>query len=488
MSEKILTKSKYLAGLQCPKLLWIAVNDKSSMAEPTPMQQHIFTTGNEVGELAKEYFSDGIDIPQETIKGNIELAKEFLQKRVPLYESGIVDNILYSRPDILVPVEEDKWDIVEVKSGTEVKDVNIDDVSFQKYVYQNAGLKIRKCFLMHVNKQYIKNGPINVQEFFELDDISEEVEQAMVGLEARIAEMVSIINKDVCPEVEIGRHCKKGKKTYDCSVQHECWAKVPKESVFELYNDHRNRKEILYRRGLELLKDIPQDFDLTENQVIQRTCAIAQKPHIEKNEIRAFLENLVYPLYYLDFETITSGIPIYDQSRPYQHIPTQYSVHIVESPEAETKHVEYLANGNEDPRADLYKALKNDLGTNGSIIAYYHYFERDRIVELGEFVGDQEWADAMTLRLVDLIDPFRQFHYYHLDQKGSASIKDVLPVFSGVSYKDMEIGDGFTAVIEFTKIVKGEVSGKEEAKIRENLLKYCGLDTMAMALYQGHNI
>ncbi|MBT4208168.1 DUF2779 domain-containing protein, partial [Candidatus Woesearchaeota archaeon] len=151
----LLSKSKYLIGLQCLKYFWISLHEKDRIPEVDLATQHKFDQGHLVGQLAKQLFPDGIDIPEADFKQNLEKTKEFIKLGKPLFEPAFMVGNLYSRADILVP-NGDGWDIIEVKSGTKVKDINVHDVAFQKYVYELAGLKIKKCFLMHINNEYVK--------------------------------------------------------------------------------------------------------------------------------------------------------------------------------------------------------------------------------------------------------------------------------------------------------------------------------------------
>ncbi len=200
---KILTKSDYLLGLQCSKLLWVNKNDKDRIPEPSQSAKYIFETGNLVGELAKKLYPKGIDIPIENFNENLNKTRDLIKKRKVLFEpSFLVDN-LYSRADILIPVGKNKWDLIEVKSGTKVKDPNIHDVSFQKYVCEKVGLKIRKYFLMHINSEYVKMGAIEPNELFIQSEITQEVNTAIEGIEERIKEMLEMINSKKCPEFHV---------------------------------------------------------------------------------------------------------------------------------------------------------------------------------------------------------------------------------------------------------------------------------------------
>ena len=192
--NKLLTKSNYLLGLQCPKLLWVAKNDKERIPEPDYSAMHNFKMGDIIGVLATKVFPEGVDLADLDFMENIRATKKAVKNRETIYEAGFMKGGLFSRGDVLVPVGSDEWDVIEVKSATKVKDINLHDVSFQRYVYEKAGLKIRNCYLMHLNSEYVRDGNIEVEELFVQTDITEKVEEFSEGLEVRIKQMVKIIN------------------------------------------------------------------------------------------------------------------------------------------------------------------------------------------------------------------------------------------------------------------------------------------------------
>lgn len=464
----LLTKSKYLLGLQCPKYLWMAFHEKDKFPEVDDFTQHMFDQGHLVGELAKELFPNGINIPQDDFMKNIYKTKDLLKERKPLFEAGFMIDNLFSRADVLNPVNKDEWDIIEVKSGTQVKKENVHDVSFQKYIYEKVGLKIRKCFLMHINNQYVKQGDINTKKLFTLTDITPEVGGLVKDIGLKIKEMKDIIS-GTNPDMTIGRHCT---NPYNCPLEKECWGFLPENHVFNLYRGGSKSEELL-GNGVISIYDIPKDFKLSEKQQIQYDCERLKKPFIDKEKIKEFLGKLEYPLYYLDFETFNPAVPVYDGMRPYQRVPFQFSLHVVQE-EGSTKHYEYLG-GKEDPREEFLSSLKKVIGDKGSIVVYNESFEKSVLKELSvSFPND--WVDNVLGRVVDLIVPFRSFHYYNPKQKGSASIKKVLPALVGKSYSDLGISGGGDASVSFFNLIFK--NGK--SKIREDLLKYCKLDTEGM--------
>jgi len=473
----LLSKSKYLTGLQCPKYLWLQIHESERIPEVDAVTQYVFDQGHLVGEYAKKLFPGGIDIPHDDFMDNIVATRKLLVDRKPLFEAGILSGNIYSRLDILNPVDEDEWDIIEIKSSTSVRDVHIDDVSFQKFCCEKAGLKIRTCKLGFINNQYVKKGEIDPKELFILEDISTQVEEASAGIEERVSDLLEVISNKACPEMAIGQHCL---APYECTLRMECWGFLPENSVFDLRGG-KTKQFSLWEQGILSIKDIPDDIPLSRQQQIQKECVMTGNVHVEKEEIRQFLSRLKYPLYYLDFETFGPAIPIYDGTRPYQDIPFQFSLHVVEGEGAEPVHHSFLAEGGDDPRPQILSELQGLLGSEGSVIAYNAGFEEGVLKELVEaFPEYTRWLEGILTRMVDLLYPFTNFHYYHASQKDTASLKKVLPAVTGKGYEEMGIGAGMDASVAFARITCGDATQEEISRVRADLLEYCKLDTEGM--------
>jgi len=466
-----------LTGLQCPKYLWMQIHESQQIPEVDAVTQYVFDQGHLVGEYAKKLFPGGIDIPHDGFMENIVTTRELLAERKPLFEAGILSGRIYCRLDILNPVSEDEWDIIEIKSGTSVREVYINDVAFQKYCCGKAGLKIRNCKLGYINKQYVKNGEIEPGELFILEDISSQVEEISGDIEERVANLLEVISNKVCPEMAIGQHCL---APYECPLREECWGFLPENSVFDLRGG-KTKQFSLWEQGIISIKDIPDNILLSRQQQIQKRCVITGNVHVDKEEIRQFLNKLKYPLYYLDFETFGPAIPLYDGTRPYQDIPFQFSLHVVKSEGSEPVHHSFLAEGREDPRPQILRELQRLLGSEGSIIAYNAGFEEGVLKELVEaFPEYTDWLEGILTRTVDLLYPFTNFHYYNASQKDTASLKKVLPAVTGKGYEEMGIGAGMDASIAYGRTIYGNAAEEEIARVRTDLLKYCKLDTEGM--------
>jgi len=439
--------------------------------------QHIFDQGHLIGDLAHQLYPDGVNLHTENIGENLTETKSSLRLRKPLFEAGFSGNRLYCRVDILNPAIDESWDIVEVKSTNDVKDEQLYDVAFQRHCCQLNGLKINHCHIMHLNRGYIKQGDIDPQQLFTLEDVTDRLGEYTNDLEKRITEMLAVIDSDKCPEMAIGRHCN---DPYDCLLQQECWKHLPEHHVMTLYSGKKLGEDLI-AQGILNICDIPEDVALNGKQQIQKHCVICGEPHIDEEQIKDFLKGLKNPLYFMDFETFATGIPIYDGTSPYKNIPFQFSLHVITKPGAMAEHYEFLAEGKDDPRPGFLAQLKQNIGPKGSILVYYAAFEKSRLKEMAAaFPEYQEWVDSINDRIVDLNVPFRDFSYYHPQQLGSASLKHVLPALTDLTYDGMEIGEGTMASLKFMEAAFGTISDAERQKIRTDLLTYCGQDTGGM--------
>ena len=475
-----LSKSKYMMGLQCPKLLWMSYHAKDQFPATDPQTQAIFDQGNDVTALARTLFPDGVEIEGvEDYEAILKRTQELLTKRKPLFEAAFSYKNTFARPDILSPNKDGSWNLYEVKSSTQAKDVHYHDLAFQKYCYEGAGLKIRRSHLILINKQYVKRGKIDPNELFSRQDVSGEVNSLVAGVEKNIGVMLNNLQQKTCLEIKVGPYCD---DSYPCDLQDLCWSFLPDENIFILNRIRKEKAFDLLAKKVLSIADLPDDITLTPSQEIQRECHRTKKSFINKSAIKGFLDRLKLPIYFLDFETVNPAIPFYDQSRPYQNIPFQFSLHILSDWGKKPQHHGFLASGKEDPRPELLKKLKGLLGDQGSIVSYNMNFELSRLRECVETFPDyQGWFKKIEKRFLDLIVPFRSFDYYDHKQMGRTSIKNVFPALTGNSYDGMEISEGGMASLEFARVMFGKgITGEDRGRVLKNLEAYCKLDTQAM--------
>jgi hypothetical protein len=477
MTSKLLTKTRYLNGLQCPKLLWTVFNEPEKLPAPDAATQFNFDQGHEVNELAHKLYPDGISLSSDDFMGNLRATHSALSQRKPVFEAGISAKGLYCRVDILAPAGAEDWDIIEVKSSSSVKDEHREDVAFQRHVCRQAGIAIRRCYVMHLDKEYIRQGDIAPSQLLVTEDVTDSLEPLAGGIEERIEGMLHCIRSAACPDAEIGGRCG---APYPCALQPECWAYLPEQNVMTLSYGKRLGEGLL-ARGILDIRDIPGDVTLNQKQAIQKQCAVGGEPYINQAELHGFLKKLVYPLYFMDFETFKTAIPLYDGTRPHQNIPFQFSVHKLEQPDSKPRPFSFLAQGSGDPRPDFLAALGRAIGAPGTILVYNQTFEKMILTEAARFLPlYQPWVDSVLERIVDLMAPFKGFLYYHPDQCGSASLKHVLPALTGITYENLGIANGELASLAYMETVFGDIPEQERQRIRADLEAYCGQDSGGM--------
>jgi hypothetical protein len=489
MKSVTLSKSSFASGLQCHKRLWIEKNDRGLVPVPSQSKQATFDQGHEIGSWSHKLFPDGILLSGELdFKAHLKASSEALNLRKPLFEPAFAIPGAYARADIFVPAESNGWNLLEVKSSsnvwedaarTKINAVYLQDIAFQVYVYRKAGIDVREAYLVFLNRDYIRQGDIDPQQLFRREKVTSLVEALLPSIPAQLAALSEMLQSPTTPGTEIGPHCF---APYECSLTANCWKGVPDDSVFTLA--HAGAKAwTWWNEGIIRVADLPPSEKYSANQSIQIAVEKTQETHLDASAVRRFLEGLRYPLHFLDFETVMPAVPMFDGCRPYAQVPFQFSLHLQIYPGGELTHVDYLADGAGDPRPGFLRALQASLGTEGSIVSYNSPFETSRMRELAaQFSDHAAWINLALIRFenADLLQPFRSFALYHPAQHGSASIKSVLPAFTDLSYDDLAIQEGGTASNLFLRLLKGLVPQEEHSNLRENLRRYCERDTFAM--------
>jgi len=480
-----LSKSQYVKGLQCPKALWFYRFRKDLNPEIDAATQVRFDTGNEIGVLAQSYFTGGIEVTGDyrQISGAEKLTRQFIEEgQTIVYEATAISPVdgSHARIDIFRKVEgSEAWDLIEVKSSTQVKDYHIDDMSLQYHAFSDAGYQINKCFMMLVDNTYIRSGEIDLQSLFKLEDISDQVLEKQEGVKIQVKNLLDALDPNTEPSAAIGGRCN---KPFECDYKGHCWKEVPEYSVFNVFSAKKADDVVKISESYEV-SDIPPTLIPGGTKQIDIEAYLTGNIIEDRGSITAFLDQLEYPLYYLDYETIGPAIPVYDGTRPYEQVPFQFSLHIQTSPDTELEHHEFLSKGKSDPREALTESLVSLCGSKGSIVVYNRGFEAGCNKRLGAALPKYDEAlNALNERMVDLLIPFRKRWLYSPAQNGSASIKDVLPSFTKLDYKELEIGGGGEASSRYQAFVEGKLSNEEADSLFENLSKYCSLDTYAMVL------
>jgi hypothetical protein len=487
MTSHKISKSQYVRGLQCPKALWLYRHRKDLAPEITPEKQALFDTGHVVGELAMQYFGHGVEVTNEywDIEGAVEATKSFITRGEDIiFEAMAIHPIDggYSRIDILKRVGgTDEWDLIEVKSSTSVKDYHIDDMAFQYHVFNGAGYKIRKCFMMVLDNSYVRNGDIDPSQLLRLEEISGPVFAKQGEVEAVSGQLGYVLERKGEPEMSIGSRCF---KPFECDYKPYCWVHVPDYSVYNVFQKSK-AEEVSRHHGVTLEK-LPDHIRPGGAKGLDVESYLNGDTLVDHANISGFLSQVQYPLYFLDYETLQSAIPMFDGTRSFQQIPFQFSVHIQESSGAELVHHEYLHKNRTDPRHAFADKLVELCGDSGTVLVYNQAFEIARNNELAnDFPEHAAAIQSINARVLDLFVPFKKRWLYNPSQNSSASIKAVLPAFTDLSYDDLEIGHGGEAMRQYGAFMNGSLPESELPTLWDNLSEYCKQDTYAMVTLLG---
>lgn len=481
----MLSKSKYLSYLKHPAWLWFEINDKKQLPPVSESLQSRFDEGNLFEYYAEQLFPDALKLEWHNYKDYLTLP-ERTQKAIEEGASAILQGRIEADGltcifDALERVNENKFNLYEIKGSTQVKNEHIDDLAFQLVTLEKYGLKVNQIYVIHVDNTYERYGEIEPEGITQVEEVTQKVKDKRAETEANIEEALKIASRSSPPSLSPRYASKRGFGEW-MEVFHYMRPHLDKYSIYNLPGLDPALTETLEDERVSTIQEISKDFSLPTKSLGYINLSKSDEPVIEKEEIKDFLESFEYPLYFLDYETYGSVIPPYEGMRPYQQIPFQYSLHKISEPDAEVEHFEYLHTEDTNPAKELTAKLEKDIGEKGTVLVWSESFEKKCNNTLADFVPEKsEFLSELNERIEDLIIPFSRGWYRHKDFFTKSSIKSVLPVLvPELSYKELEVSDGETAQILWAKtILKGENKERRE-EIIKNLLEYCKLDTKAM--------
>lgn len=472
-----LSKSKILSGRQCQKRLFLEVY-KPQLAAPTETTGRILSRGLEVHEVARRQFADGILISHDD---NLSLAlqdtKQALLKNPlpPIFEATFRHDGVLVRSDVLLRGSSGLR-LIEVKSSTRLKDYQVEDCAIQFWVIRGCGLTLEAVEVAVLNTSFVYPGNDYYSGLFRFEDCMDKVLDLQNDVPKWVDEFRTILDGDE-PATEIGSQCG---KPFQCPFLDYCSSGLPKTDFpVRLLPNYGKIVSRLVEEGIENIRDIPDGR--LQNPTLERIrlSTISGDSCIDP-AAGAYLKSLGYPRYFLDFETIDFPVPIWVGTKPYQHIPFQWSCHLRKD-SANLVHDEFLDVSGSSPLREFAESLLKALGEEGPIFVYSHY-EKRILKELTAFFPDvARDLENLANRLVDLYRIVKH-NYYHPEMKGSFSIKSVLPtITSGPTYQTIgQVADGAAAQEAYLEMIHPGTSQERQSDLRKSLLDYCGLDTMAL--------
>jgi hypothetical protein len=486
-----ISKSDYMLFLRHPAWLWLKKFDKYKLPPIDPNLQDMFDAGHEFESYAEELFpsatrlgfnnyNEYLSLPQRTNAALDQGASAILQGRFEV--DGLTCII-----DVLERVEENIFDLIEIKSSTKAKPEHYYDLAFQTIVLEKSGLKIRNISVIHVDNEYVRNGEIEPEKIINRTDVTNDVRPLIELTLEQIDNASTVLSQKDCPDLSprfVNQIEVKGVRWFAewMEVYKSLKPNLDPYSIYFLSYPNAQQIGELEDNGITRIADIPEELALRPKQVAQIQTTRDNKRIIDKEKIKKFLSSFKYPLYFFDYETFSSVIPAFDGCQPYKDYPFQYSLHVLDSPETKVKHTEYLHLEDSNPMPELIAKLKADIGGSGTILTWNMVYEKGCNDRMAKFYPEhKEFLQSLNQRINDLMIPFSEMWFFDKDFFGSASVKNVMPVLAPeLSYKELDISDGLKARRDWTQTILNGQNQDQKDEIITNLRKYCTLDTYAM--------
>lgn len=468
-----------MAALQCPKLLHLR-SHHPHLEEVTASTMSAFATGNQIGELARTLYATQssvyIDVEPNELDQAVAQTQQLIRSghRAPIFEATFRHEGVLVRVDVLVPEGKNSWRLIEVKASTRIKPEHLQDCAVQTWVCRGCGIDIKSVALAHVDNSFVYIGANQYDGILTEEDVTNDVDDRLSQVPAWVDCAREAVRGGM-PDVDVGPHCT---KPYECGFFRQCWPTNTEFPIHALRGSKKKHVELVLE-GFRDIREVPADRLSAKDHLRIHSVTISGSAEILAGAGEE-IANLKYPRYYLDFETISPAIPIWPDTRPYEAVPVQWSIHI-EQESGGIEHREFLDLSGEPPMRALAEAMLNVLGDSGPVVMYTSY-EKGVIEGLARRFRDlAQSLDAVVERLWDL-KPVVKENYCHPDMLGSWSIKSVLPTIAPeLRYEDLdEIQDGSAASNAFLEAISPDTSLERKTQIKSRLLKYCEIDTEAM--------
>src|SRR3989339_1424445 len=481
-----ITKTDYLEYTFCKKNLWLKKHKPELFedVELSEFEKKIIEEGNLADEAARNLFPDGKLVEIVGVNA-VSITKSLIDNRGTVFQGAFLFDEFFVQADILKFNEVlGGWELYEVKATNDVKREiphhHINDLAFQKIVIEQNGIHIIKAGVIHLNGEYRQRGKVNYNELFIIAELTDEVleaEELVRGQMRDIHTYMDMAEEKNCECLYRGRNAQ-------CTTFAYSNPEVPEYSVHDI-NRIGGSKKLFFDwidRGIFALEDIDNPEALTGSKKAQYDAYMAGKPIIDHVAIKEALNELVFPIYFFDYEGYSSAIPRFDGFGAYEQVPFQYSLHVLHE-DGEMEHKEFLiTEPTKDLTLPLIERMREDFGDKGSVISWYKSYESQRNNKLAEVHPKHAvFLEAINDRMFDLYEIFSKNYYVDARFKGSASIKNVLPLLvPELSYKVLNIQKGDQAVERWEKMINPTTPQEEKDQIAKDLLEYCKLDTLAM--------
>ena len=476
-----LSKSRITLFEQCPKRLWLSVH-RPELADEAPAVTAAMRAGHAIGAAACALLPDGHMIEaRDGLAAAVRETAALLAAGFdrPLFEATFVHADVLVRVDLMIPAG-DGWHVAEVKGTTGPKAYHLGDIATQLWVLRGNGVPVTAAAIRHLDRSFVLAREGELHGLFADSAVDALIEPLIATRAAVVAGARQALAGDE-PTREPGAHCD---DPFPCSFKRYCGRNAPPPPVWSVWllPDAAGKKiaRACAADGVHDLTLVPADAMSSERLKRVHEVTVTGVAWHDADAIARETAGWAWPRTFLDFETIQFAIPRWIGTRPFAQVPFQFSAHVQQA-DGNLDHHEWLSSDGSDPRRGCAEALAR-LPVAGAVVAWNASFERGCLLGLAVLFPDlAPPLRSLAERLVDLLPVVRR-HYYHRDQRGSWSIKTVLPTIAPeLDYSALaEVRSGTDAQAGYAEAIDPATSPERGAEIRARLLAYCARDTLAM--------
>lgn len=478
-----LSKSKLTTFEQCPRRLWQQVH-APQRAEADAEQEARMATGHTVGDIACGLCTGGVMVDAaQGLGAALETTRQLLAQAHPgpIFEATFEHDGVLVRVDILARDGKGGWHMAEVKSSASVKAYHLSDLATQVWVLGKAGIALSGAAIRHIDTSFVLEREGDYAGLFHDAERLPEIAALVRGRAEVVAAARAVLAGDE-PDTAPGPQCN---APFDCEFQAWCTRDLPPGPAWPVDILPRGGGARWRERGITDLLAITHEAGLSPLHARVLAATRDNEPFHDRAGAQATMQRWGWPRAWLDFETISPAIPRWLGTRPYQQVPFQFSLHL-ERQDGTITHHEFLDTSGNDPRRACAKALVAMIPPDATLIAYAAGFERSVLRDLARVFADlAPRLTAMAEATEDLL-PVARACWYHRDQRGSWSIKAVLPTIATLDYASLEVKHGGMAQEAWFEAADPTTDPERKWALEEGLRAYCRQDTWAMVLVARH--
>jgi predicted RecB family nuclease len=480
MKSRVLSKSAFIKGKQCEKSLWLHYHQSSFRDKPDELRRSLFDRGHKVGLFARQLFPGGVDssasAPAQWAKA-VEQTKKFIQEgREVIYEAAFEYEHCLVFADLFVKSEKG-WKVYEVKSSLRTSENHLHDAAFQYHVIRGAGHEIEAFHIVHPNPEFVLHGQTDAHDFFVINDISEKILPVQNELSEKIKTFKLILDQNHAPLKEVGTHCQ---SPYPCDFKSHCWGKKTSTHILNLPGVGIHDSAKWLNNGIRDIKNIPGNEPLSDfhRQIIRAVLENRAMVHLE--DLRLWFEQIKYPLAFFDLEMFMPAIPIYEGTKPFEHLPFAYSMRKVDYPGAPEQTVFFMAPPGSDPRPVIGEHLLSDLHGIRSLVVFDNTQEHAVFRRLADRYPEKKpFLERLCSQTADMAELFVGKKVYFPSMGNSFSLKS-LAADAGVHLDALRINNGYDASSAYENLHEPKHLFYDR-ELREDLRHYSMADTEILA-------